>query len=186
MKISTLTLIASAMVASAVTVSPAAHAEPTALDALCAAQTWPRPVPDVVGLAYQPYSKRISWNTSGGALACWDDIRAITADGGDARRSASGWNIIASISPAPGTLVERDQRLTVHIAPADHDRSPGVAPCDWVSTADVAEIFGFPGPVVANADVPAGSVEPSCSYHDPGRSVVLSRLLLPGAFAVDA
>ncbi len=186
MKFTMPVLIASAVVLAAIAVAPAADAQPTTLEALCAAQTWPRPVPDVVGLAYQPYSKRISWDYSGGALACWDDIRGVTADGGDARRSAGGWNTIASISPPPGTLVERNQPLTVHVAAAPHDAPPSAAPCDWVSTADVAEIFGFSGDVVTDAEAPPGSVEPSCAYRDPGRTVVLSRLLLPGAFAVDA
>lgn len=187
MKVSTLALIASAVAATTLTVAAPAHAEPKTLDELCAAQSWPRPVPDVVGMTFEPYTQRIAASWSGGALGCWDDLRGVTPDGQDARKAATaGWDTITSVSPAPGTLVDRDQPITVHLTPRHDDASQTVAPCDWVSTAEVADIFGFTGPVVTDGYVPTGSVEPSCSYRDPGRTVVLSRLYVPGAFAVDA
>ncbi|OBK74674.1 hypothetical protein [Mycobacterium sp. 1274761.0] len=187
MKFSTLALVASAVAATTVAVAPTAHAEPTALERLCAAQAWPRPVPDVVGLMFEPYSKRIPAGSSGGALACWDDIRAITESGRDATRAAAGgWDTIASVAPPPGTLVDRDQPITVRLAPMDYDAPKSFAACEWVSTTEVSDIFGFTGPIERDEYVSTGSVEPSCTYRSPGRTAVLSRLLVSGAFAVDA
>lgn len=187
MKISTWTLVASAMVASAVTVAPAAGAEPTTLEALCDAQEWPRPVPDVVGLMYEPYSRRIPAGSSAGALGCFNNLRGITADGADARKAAAaGWDTITEVSPPPGTLVARDEPITLHVAPMDYDAPKSFAPCDWVTKAEVADIFGFTGDVVTDGYVPTGSVEPNCTYRDPGRTAVVSRLQVAGAFPVDA
>ena len=53
MKISTLTLLSSAMTAASIAVAPAAYAGPTVAQQ-CDAQTWPRPVPDVVGMMFDP------------------------------------------------------------------------------------------------------------------------------------
>jgi hypothetical protein len=187
MKISTLALIASAMVATTVAVAQAAQAEPTELDQLCAAQSWPRPVPDVVGLRYDPIMEEIPAGMSRGALACWDDIRGITADGRNARMAATvGWDTITAISPPPGTLVDRDEPITVHLKTMDWEAPTAFRPCDWVTTAEVADIFGFAGPVQTDGYVPPGSVAQDCSYRDPGRTVVLTRLYTTGAFAVDA
>src|SRR5262245_64115272 len=114
MKISTPALIASAMTAIAIAVAPAAHAGPTVAQ-LCNAQTWPRPVPDVVGMMFEPSGKQIPAGMGGGALACWDDIR-VTQDGQDASKEIGGWATITAVSPPPGTLVERDDPITVHLA----------------------------------------------------------------------
>jgi hypothetical protein len=82
----------------------------------------PRAVPDVIGVMFEPYSKRIPAGSSGGALACWNDIRGITSDRRDGRRAAAGgWDTITAISPPPGTLVDRDEPITVHLAPMDYD-----------------------------------------------------------------
>lgn len=175
------------LAATALAGAPTVQAEPSTVEALCAAQTWPRPVPDVIGLMYEPYGERISASRSGGALGCWDDIRGVTPDGQDARRAAAGgWDTITAVSPPPGTLVERDQPITVHLAPIDQNAPKSFAPCDWVDTADVADIFGWTGPVVTDGYVQTGSVEPACTYRSPGRTAVLSRLYVRGAFAVDA
>lgn len=175
------------MTATTVAIAPAAHAEPTTVEQLCAAQTWPRPVPGVVGLMFEPYSKRIPAGSSAGALACWGDIRGVAPDGQDAAKaSAGGWDTITAISPPPGTLVDRDQPLTVHLAPMDYDAPKSRAACDWVSTDEVADIFGFTGPIVTDGYVAPGSVEPSCTYRVPGRTAVLTRLQVTGAFPVDA
>ena len=187
MRISTLTLIASAIAATTLGVAPAAHAEPTTLAQLCDAQTWPRPVPDVIGLMYEPYSKRIPAGASGGALACFDDLRGITKDGRDARKAPiEGFDTITAISPPPGTLVDRDEPIQVHLAPMDYDAPTRFTPCDWVSTGAVADIFGFTGTAKTDGYVPPGSVEPQCVYRDPGRTAVTSTLFVDGAFAVDA
>jgi hypothetical protein len=187
MKMSTPALIASAIAATTLALSPTVHAQPANLEALCAAQTWPRPVPDVVGLMFEPYSRRIPAGTSGGALACWDDIRGIDKDGRDARKAATGgWAIITAISPPPGTPVDRDEPITVHLAPMDYDAPKSFAPCDWVSTAEVADIFGLTGTIETDGYVAAGSVEPNCTYRSPGRTAVLARLNVAGAFPVDA
>ena len=63
MKISTLALISTAMTAAAISVAPAAHAGPTVAQQ-CDAQTWPRPVPDVVGMMFDPAMKQIPAGTS--------------------------------------------------------------------------------------------------------------------------
>lgn len=63
MKISTLTLMSSAMTAAAIAVAPAAYAGPTVAQQ-CDAQTWPRPVPDVVGVMFDPAMKQIPAGTS--------------------------------------------------------------------------------------------------------------------------
>ena len=182
-----LILVASAVLATAVAVAPAALAEPSTVEALCAAQTWPRAVPDVVGLMYEPYSKRIPAGTSGGALACWNDIRGITSDGRDARKAATGGlDTVTAVSPPPGTPVDRDEPITVHLAPMDYDAPKSFAPCDWVTNDEVAEIFGFAGTVETAGYVATGSVEPNCTYRSPGRTAVLARLYIAGAFPVDA
>ncbi len=186
MKLLTLTFIASAVTAAAIAAAPTGHAD-TALDALCAAQSWPRPVPDVVGLRYDPYAEEIPAGAGGGALGCWTDIRAITEDGRDARKAATvGWDTITAISPPPGTLADRDDPVTLKLASMDWNTPTNVRPCDWVTDAEVADIFGFTGPVVTDGYVPPGSVEPRCTYRDPGRTVVASTLNVEGAFAVDA
>lgn len=185
MKSSTLALIASALVAAAVTATPTAHAGPT-VKQLCDAQSWPRPVPDVVGMLFEPVEKDIPAGTAGGALACWDDIRAVTADGRDASQGSGGWDTITAISPAPGTAVGRHDPITVRLAPIDHSAQSGLRPCDWVTTAEVAAVFGMPAPIETDGYVAPGSVEPRCTYRGPGRTAVESALYVTGAFPVDA
>jgi hypothetical protein len=173
--------------ATTLAVAPAAHAEPTTLEQLCDAQSWPRPVPDVVGLMYEPYSKRIPAGASGGALACFEDLRGITQDGRDARKApTAGFDTITAISPPPGTPVDRDEPITVHLAPMDYDLTTRFAPCDWVTTGEVADIFGFTATAKTDGYVPPGSIEPQCVYRDPGRTAVTATLYVDGAFAVDA
>jgi hypothetical protein len=184
---STRALIGATLVATAVAVSPTAHAEPTTLDGLCAAQSWPRPVPDVVGLRYDPIAEEIPAGANGGALACWTDVHAVTPDGRDARVAATvGWDTIASVWPPAGTLVDRDETLTLHLTPMQWDAPTDFRPCDWVPAADVAAMFDFTGPVETDGYVPPGSVEPGCTYRDPGRTAVRLTLFTAGAFPVDA
>jgi hypothetical protein len=165
MKISALTLISSAMAAAAIAVAPAAHAGPTVAQQ-CDAQTWPRPVPDVVGMMFDPAMLAVPAGTSGGALACWDTITAVT--------------------PAPGTPVGRHDPITVALAPMDYSAPRDFQPCDWVSTGEVAEIFGLPEPIKTDGFVPPGSVNPRCTYRSPGRTAVTTALYVTGAFPIDA
>ncbi len=72
------------------------------------------------------------------------------------------------------------------LAPMDYDAPKSLAPCDWVTTDEVAEIFGFTGTVETDGYVATGSVEPNCTYRSPGRTAVLARLYAAGAFPVDA
>jgi hypothetical protein len=85
MKKTTPTLIASAPAAAAVAPTPTAHAGPT-VKQLCDAQSWPRPVPDAVGMLFEPVEKDIPAGTAGGGLACWDNIRASPPTAGTHRR----------------------------------------------------------------------------------------------------
>lgn len=185
MRISTPTLVAAAMTAAAVAVAPAAHAGPTVAQQ-CDAQTWPRPVPDVVGMMFEPVEKQIPAGTSGGALSCWDNIRGVTQDGQDASKEIGGWDRITAISPAAGTPVGRDQLITVALAPIDYNAPTGFRPCDWVTTDEVADIFGLPEPIKTDGFVPPGSVNPRCTYRSPGRTAVTTALYVTGAFPVDA
>jgi hypothetical protein len=71
-------------------------------------------------------------------------------------------------------------------APTHAEPAPTtVAPCDWVTADEAADILG--GPVTAEPllDRP-GSVEMSCGYHRSIDSTIESDLKLPGAFPVDA
>ena len=185
MKISTLTLISSAMTAAAIAVAPAAHAGPTVAQQ-CDAQTWPRPVPDVVGMMFEPVMKQIPAGTSGGALACWDNIRGVAQDGTDAAKGIGGWDRITAISPAPGTPVGPDQPITVQLAPVDYSAPTDFRPCDWVTTGEVADIFGLPEPIKTDGFTLPGSVNPRCTYRSPGRTAVTTALYVTGAFPVDA
>jgi hypothetical protein len=184
-KISTPTLISSAMTAAAIAVAPAAHAVPTVAQQ-CDAQAWPRPVPDVVGMMFDPAMKQVPAGTSGGALACWDTIRAVTQDGHDAAKEIGGWDTITAISPAPGTPVGRHDPITVALAPMNDSAPATFHPCDWVTTGEVADIFGIAGPVKTDGYVPPGSVEPHCIYRSPGYTAVSTTLYVTGAFPVDA
>jgi hypothetical protein len=181
MKISIPALISSAMAAVAVAVAPAAHAGPTVAQQ-CDAQAWPRPVPDVVGVMFDPAMKQIPAGTSGGALACWDDIRLVTQDG----PATGGWDRVTAISPAPGTPVGPDQPITVALAPMDYSAPTDFRPCDWVTTGEVADIFGLPESIKTDGFVPPGSVNPRCTYRSPGRTAVTTALYVTGAFPIDA
>jgi hypothetical protein len=181
----TLTLIAAATAAAAIAVSPTAHAAP-ATPSSCDAVTWPRPVPDVVGMMFEPVIKEIPAGSADGALACWDNIRDITQDGQDASKGFGGWDRITAISPTPGTPVGPHDLITVQLAPMDYHAPAAFRPCDWVSTQEVADVFGMPQPIETDGYVAPGSVAPDCTYRSPGHSAVSSTLYVTGAFPVDA
>jgi len=182
----TLTLIASAMVAAAIAASPAAHAGPTS-EQLCDTQAWPRPIPDVVGKLYDPWTKQLPSRVAGGALRCWDNIRTVTEDGRDATKAVVPTQRIASISPAPGTPLGQHDQITLVLKPVDFKAPPAFAPCDWITAAEVADILGAPEPIETESlDDKAGSVAPLCIYRSPGHATVSTQLYEPLAFPIDA
>jgi hypothetical protein len=186
MKTTTLTLIASAMAMAAIAGSPAAHAGP-ASEKLCEAQTWPRPVPEVVGKIFDPSTKQLPAGTAGGALACWDDIRIVAADGRDAAKVAVGTQQIAFVSPSPGTPIGRNAQITVELARIDYSLPPAYHPCDWLTTTEVADILGVENRIETESiEDRAGSVDPMCIYRSPGDTAVTAHLYQPLAFPIDA
>jgi hypothetical protein len=186
MKRTTLTLVASAMAAAAIVASPAAHAGPTS-EKSCDVQTWPRPVPDVVGKIYDPWTKQLPSRVAGGALRCWDNIRTVTKDGQDATKALVPAQQVATVSPAPGTPLGQHDQITLVLEPVDFKAPPAFAPCDWITTADVADVLGAPGPIETESlNDKAGSVAPLCIYRSPGHATVSTQLYEPLAFPIDA
>lgn len=161
-------------------------AEPVTVAQLCDAQTWPRPVPDVVG--------RVLYQVKDGSLGCWDHIRAVAPDGHDPLsqptrpRDGEGKTYrISAVLPAVGTPVGRHGVITVELVEADASAPPGLRPCDWVTAAEAVDIMG--GPVTAEPlGDETGSVDIACIYDKPvdvGEGVEIN-LQVPGAFPVDA
>lgn len=72
---------------------------------------------------------------------------------------------------------------TVHAEPTTLEQ---FRPCDWVTTTEVADIFGIAGTIETDGFVPPGSVEPHCIYRSPGRTAVSTTLSVAGAFPIDA
>ena len=103
-----------------------------------------------------------------------------------AAEEMGGWDRITAISPAPGTPVARDQLITVALAPMDYSAPTDFRPCDWVTSGEVADIFGLPEPIKTDGFVVPGSVNPRCTYRSPGRTAVTTALYVTGAFPVDA
>jgi hypothetical protein len=126
-----------------------------------------------------------------GALGCWDNIKAIAPDGHDAESDpedvVQGRTYrITDVSPAPGTLIGRNETVTVHVAPVDlFAVAPALHPCDWITTDEAAEFLGASSVTTDPAGDEAGSVAPFCVYDSGGESVT-SQLYLPGSFPVDA
>jgi hypothetical protein len=160
-----------------------ASPDPVTVEQLCAAQQWPRPVPDVVGTNLDDV-------TGQGALSCWDHVRAVAPDGHDPINNpasavdAAGYRITA-LSPPPGTPVGRHDVVTVQVAGVDRQAPPAFQPCAWVTTDEASGILGGPATAEPIIDSP-GSVELACAYTRSQDSGVESELLLPGAFPVDA
>lgn len=163
--------------------TPAPTTGPTTVAQLCDAQTWPRPVPQVVG--------RLLYQAKDGALECWDHLKAVAPDGHDPlhapARPAEKTYRITAVSPASGTPVGRHDVVTVELAEIGPAEAAGFKPCDWVTTSEAAAILG--GPVTA---LPfggqTGSVDIACIYEsrgDVGQGVEVD-LRTTGAFAVDA
>lgn len=157
-------------------------AAPKTVQQLCDAQTWPRPVPNVVG--------RLLYQAKDGALECYQ-LKSVAPDGHDplnhpARPAEKTYRIVA-VSPATGTPVGRGDAVTVELAEVDPTEPPAFRPCDWVTATEAAGIMG--GPVNAEPlGAEPGSVDIACIYdkpHDVGDGVEVD-LQTSGAFAVDA
>ncbi len=150
---------------------------------LCDAQTWPRPLPNVVG--------RLLYQAKDGALDCWDNVRGVAPDGHDplhnpAKPAEKTYRIVA-VSPAAGTPTGRHDAVTVELAELDPTEPAAFRPCDWVTASEAGGILG--GSVTAEplGDQP-GSVDIACIYDKPrdvGDGVEVD-LQVAGAFAVDA
>jgi hypothetical protein len=165
------------------TLSPP-RSTPTTLEQLCDAQTWPRPVPNIVGQLLKP-------GTKVGALECWDNVRGVAPDGHDpvnnpAKPVEATYRITAA-SPLPGTSIGRHDVVTIQLAAVDPKAAPASRPCDWVTISEAAGFLG--GPVTARpSGDEAGSVDMSCDYDRSGEigKGIRSDLLVAGAFPVDA
>jgi hypothetical protein len=162
----------------------AAAAPPTTMEQLCDTQTWPRPLPDVVGrVLYQV--------TREGALGCWDNLRGVAPDGHDPIKNPNypGEKTyrITALTPPPGTLVGRYDLVTVQLAEVDSTAPPASRPCDWVTSSEAAAILGWPVSTKPYGDE-SGSVDMGCFYDQPSDMGVgvQSDLRVPGAFPVDA
>ena len=173
-------------------VAVTAHAAgpvPTTVRQLCDAQTWPRPLPNIVGMLFNPTSKIIA--DAGGALACWDNIRGVAPDRHDPVNNPAHYDVdatyrITAVSPPPGTPIGRHDVVTVQLADTDPTAPPAFRPCDWVSASEAASALG--GPVTAEpSGDQAGSVDMFCDYSTSNHSrTVYSGLQVRGAFPVDA
>ena len=147
---------------------------------LCAALSWPRPLPPVTGLDLTQASE--------GALACFDGVRALAPDGHDVMTDKEpaatvSWTIKATNPPAD-TRVSQGDSITLSVTPTDTTAAPAFHPCDWASDKALA-ILGASAVTAKPTGDQAGSVDQSCVYNS-GRGMVTTELKSPGSFAVDA
>jgi len=156
---------------------------PTTVQQLCEAQTWPRPLPNVVG--------RLLYQAKDGALGCWDNVRGVAPDGHDplhspAQPAEKTYRIVA-MSPAAGTATGRHDSVTVDLAELDPTEPAALRPCEWVSETEARRLLGGQVSLEPYGDQ-AGSVDIACIYNKPGDmgDGVEVDLQLPGAFLVDA
>jgi hypothetical protein len=98
------------------------------------------------------------------------------------------------MSPAMKTLVTAMPPRAPTVAfsptssaqPTDPAASPAFGPCDWVTTADAADILGAPVTPQPSDDA-AGSNDPRCYYAASGERIgvgISSELIAPAASAV--
>jgi hypothetical protein len=157
----------------------AAAPKPATVADVCAAQEWPRLVPQVVGVVLK--------DAVNGSLACWDNLNAIAPDGHDPVHNPRDYGPyrITSIAPAPGTPTERNDGLVLYVAPVDLTAPPAFHPCDWVTADQAAKFLGVSSTATDPTGDEAGSAEPFCSYKFDAHFVT-SQLSLPSSFPVDA
>jgi hypothetical protein len=157
--------------------------QPTSVQQVCDAQSWPRPVPAVVGLILD--------DVDVGSLGCWDNIREIAPDGHDAYNNSTRDDVrttyrITDISPSPGTPIGRNDWVTLHVVPVNLLTAPAAFhPCDWVTAAEAARFLGDPSATTNPTDDESGATSPFCTYST-GSHFVTSQLHLPASFPVDA
>ena len=91
--------------------APASAPPGQTVNQACAAQRWPQPVPNVVGLNL--------FDAGNGSLECFTIAQAIAPDGHDAMndpaRDAYRWRIISE-NPTAGTAVAADAPITLTLA----------------------------------------------------------------------
>jgi hypothetical protein len=154
--------------------------QPTSVQQVCDAQSWPRPVPQVVGVMFD--------DAYSGSLSCWENVKALAPDGHDVVDAPvkEATYRITDISPAPGTPTGRNDWLTLHVVPVDLPTAPlSFHPCDWVTADEAARFLGVQSTEVSPVGDESGSVEPFCTYRG-GSLMVSSQLHLPASFPVDA
>jgi hypothetical protein len=157
--------------------------QPTSMDQLCNLQPWPHPVPEVTSLEVG--------DVESGALACWDTFKAIAPDGHDVETSTADVTEgktyrIVDVSPAPGTLVGRNDPVTVRVVPFSLFDAPKTQhPCNWVTNEEAAALLEGSSATTDPTGDETGSVAPFCMYNS-GPNSVTSQLYLPGSFPVDA
>jgi len=136
-------------------------------------QSWPRPVPQVKGAIFD--------RAATGALACWDNLKAIAPDGHDVANGPAGDGTyrITSVSPAPGTPVGHSDVVTLHVVPVDVTGSPALHPCDWITPAEAEKSLGDSSASTVPADDQSGATSPFCTYNT-GSHFFTSQLYLPG------
>ncbi|WP_131813403.1 hypothetical protein [Mycobacterium kubicae] len=159
------------------TVSVTAAPAPTTREQLCDAQTWPRPIPEVVGRLFNQVN-------NDGALWCWQNVRGVTTDGRDPIRDKT--YRVTAVSPPAGTPLGRFDPVTVDLSEVV-GAPTAFHPCDWVTPTEAAAIMGGPVSAKPDGDEP-GSIDIGC-YYDKSDDVgegVETDLRLPGAFPVDA
>jgi hypothetical protein len=100
---------------------------------------------------------------------------------------------IASVSPAPGTLVGSGDPVTVNLVTVDQTSPPAYRPCDWVSTTEAEKFLGATPIAATPAGAAQGSTDIRCDYsfndtpnRNPNRHSVLSQLRLTATHIVDA
>jgi hypothetical protein len=173
--------VACALLFAAYGQSGIADATPNNMQQLCDAQTWPRPVPEVVG---HPLDQAYS-----GALACFRGTRGHAADGHNPLEHYSDYNVnpyrITAISPPSGSPVGANDPVTVEVVAVAPTEAPAFSPCSWVTAGEAAGVLG-----VASVDAQPrrdqpGSLDPQCVY-DAGTQSVTADLKYPGSFPVDA
>ena len=113
------TKLTAAAAVTAMTICCAPVAGATTGDEMCNAMHWPMPLPPTVGWSLMHL-------TNDTILSCFDNVTATAPDGHDAMNdpamTAYHWRI-TSMSPDAGTLIPRNQQLTLTVVHDDNAQS---------------------------------------------------------------
>jgi hypothetical protein len=71
---------------------------------------------------------------------------------------------IAAVSPPPGTLIGRNDSVTVNIVGVDKTAPSQYSPCDWVTTAEAERFFGGISVTTHTEGTEMGSTDVRCHY----------------------